>query len=58
MCLIGTGSENDRLGRLRICVLLNPQFLNGRFGRFGRFGMPTEHSAPKSRRFGRLWKDS
>ena len=46
--LIGTNSENCRLGRLGICICLAPGFRNGRFCRFRR---PAEPSAPKSRRF-------
>ena len=56
MCLIGSNSENGKLGRLGIGVGLTPKnFKNGRFGRFGR---PAEPSAPTGKRFGRLWRDS
>ena len=31
---------------------------NSENGRLGSFGRPAEPSAPKGRRFGRLWRDS
>ena len=55
VCLIGTNSENGRLGRLGICVCFTSNSNNGRCGRFGR---PAEPSAPKGRRLGRLKRDS
>ena len=47
-CLIGTNSENGRLGRHSEFVFdLLPD--SEQKGRFGRFGRPAEHSAPKGK---------
>ena len=48
VCLIGTNSENGRLGGLGIRVYLIPQFQKRQVGRSAK------PSAPKGRRLGRF----
>ena len=58
MCLIGANSENGTRKTWNWFLIDSLILKTAGFGRFARFGRPADPSAPKGRRFSRLWRDS